>query len=201
MELTDKVVIVTGAGSGVGRALALAFGREGARVVCAARRADRLRDTVTAIEAEGGTGLAIPTDVTDVVQVERMVSQSLDGFGQIDVLFNNAGSFGSLGAVWEVDPDAWWHDVTVNLRGTMLCCRAVLPLLACLTGFRGIHAPVADCLNICCWAYARPPPSETCARGFWGGRWPQQRQGRRPGQIAGTVGVVVGVCILANRFM
>jgi len=127
MELTGKVVIVTGAGSGVGRALALEFGRGGARVVCAARRADRLQETVTAIEAEGGTGLASPTDVTDIAQVDRMVSQALDAFGQVDVIFNNAGSFGSLGAVWEVDPDAWWHDVTVNLRGTMLCCRAVLP--------------------------------------------------------------------------
>jgi len=126
MELRGKVVIVTGAGSGVGRALALEFGRNGARVVCAARRQGRIEETARAIEAEGGTALAVRTDVTDIAQVERMVSESLDAFGQIDVIFNNAGSFEAIGPVWEIDPDVWWNDVTVNLRGTMLCCRAVL---------------------------------------------------------------------------
>ncbi len=127
MDLKDKTVIVTGAGSGVGRALALEFGARGARVICAARRADRIQETAASIAADGGTALAVRTDVTDVVQIEHMVSKSLDAFGQIDVLFNNAGSFGAIGAVWEVDPELWWHDVTVNLRGIMLCCRAVLP--------------------------------------------------------------------------
>jgi len=127
MDLKDKVVIVTGAGSGVGRALALEFGACGARVVCAARRIDRIQETAAAITANGGTALAVRADVTDIIQVEHMVSQSLDAFGQIDVLFNNAGSFGAIGPVWEVDPELWWHDVTVNLRSTMLCCRAVLP--------------------------------------------------------------------------
>jgi len=127
MDLKDKVVIVTGSGSGVGRALALEFGRNGARVVCAARRAERIQGTAAAIESEGGTGLAIPTDITNIGQVEQMVSETLDAFGQVDVIFNNAGSFSALGAVWEVDPDVWWNDVTVNIRGTMLCCRAALP--------------------------------------------------------------------------
>lgn len=127
MDLKDKVVIITGAGSGVGRALALEFGARGARVVCAARRSDRIQETAATIEANGGAALAVHADVTDIVQVEHMVSQALDAFGQIDVLFNNTGSFGAIGAVWEVDPELWWHDVTVNLRGTMLCCRAVLP--------------------------------------------------------------------------
>jgi NAD(P)-dependent dehydrogenase (short-subunit alcohol dehydrogenase family) len=127
MELTGKVVIVTGAGSGVGQALALEFGRSGARVVCAARRADLIEETAAVIEAEGGTALAIPTDVTNMVKLEQMVSQALHAFGQVDVIFNNAGSFAAIGGVWEVDPDLWWNDVTVNLRGTMLCCRAVLP--------------------------------------------------------------------------
>lgn len=127
MELTDKVVIVTGAGSGIGRALALEFGGNGARVVCAARRQDRIEDTARTIKAAGGAALAVQTDVTDIGHVERMVSRSLDAFGRIDVLFNNAGSFSAISAVWESDPELWWRDVTVNLRGTMLCCRAVLP--------------------------------------------------------------------------
>lgn len=127
MDIADKVVIVTGAGSGVGRALALEFAAQGARVVCAGRQVGRIEETVAAIEGKGGTALAVQVDVTDIVQVEYLVSQSLDAFGRIDILFNNAGSFGAIGPVWEVDPEQWWHDVTVNLRGTMLCCRAVLP--------------------------------------------------------------------------
>lgn len=127
MNLKDKVVIVTGAGSGIGRALAVEFGNEGARVICAARRADRIQETAAAIEANGGQAVAVQTDVTDIVQVKDMITKSLDAFGQIDVLYNNAGSFDAIGAVWELDPDVWWNDVTVNLRGAMLCCQAVLP--------------------------------------------------------------------------
>ena len=127
MNLENKVVIVTGAGSGVGRALALEFGAQGARVVCAARKAERIQNTASAIEAKGGIALAVQTDVTDIAHTERVVSQAISAFGQIDVLFNNAGSFSALGAVWEVDLETWWHDIDVNLRGTMLCCRTVLP--------------------------------------------------------------------------
>jgi NAD(P)-dependent dehydrogenase (short-subunit alcohol dehydrogenase family) len=103
------------------------FGRQGANVVCAARREERLKETVAAIEQARGRGLAVVADVTKSNDVERMVRQTIDTFGQIDVLFNNAGSFASIGGLWEVDPDQWWHDVTVNLLGPMLCVRAVLP--------------------------------------------------------------------------
>lgn len=127
MELSGKTVIVTGAGRGIGRALAVAFANQGANVVCAARRTSEIEQTVAAIEKEGGTALAITTDVTDRQQVGEMVEQTLARFGGLHVLFNNAGSFCCLGAVWELDPDKWWQDVTVNLLGTMLCARAVLP--------------------------------------------------------------------------
>jgi len=127
MEITDKVVIVTGAGSGIGRALALEFARNGAKVVCCARRANRINETAHLAEKEGAQALAIPTDITQEDQVEHMVNETLKKFGQIDVLFNNAGSFQTIGAVWEVEPDSWWHDVTVNLYGAFLCIRKVLP--------------------------------------------------------------------------
>jgi NAD(P)-dependent dehydrogenase (short-subunit alcohol dehydrogenase family) len=127
MDISGKTVIVTGAGRGVGRALAIEFGRRGANVVCAARHKDQLAETVTAIEAEGGAGLAVATDVTDESRVQAMVDAALERFGSVDVLFNNAGSFACLGGIWEVDPDVWWQDVTVNLLGVMLCSRAVLP--------------------------------------------------------------------------
>jgi NAD(P)-dependent dehydrogenase (short-subunit alcohol dehydrogenase family) len=127
MDLSGQTAIVTGSGSGIGRELAREFARAGANVVCCGRRALKLSESVALIEAEGGSAVAIPVDVTDWVQVQGMVQQALDRFGRIDLLFNNAGSFGFVGPVWEADPQFWWHDVTVNLYGSMLCCRAVLP--------------------------------------------------------------------------
>lgn len=127
MELKGKTAIVTGSGRGIGRALALEFSRQGANVGCCARSEKEIQETVALIEKEGGHAIAIPTDITQKEQVERMIKKVLEHFGQIDVLFNNAGSFQAIGGLWEVDPEIWWHDVTVNLRGAMLCCRAVLP--------------------------------------------------------------------------
>lgn len=127
MNLEEKTVIVTGASRGIGRALACAFGSAGANVVCCARSAGSLRKTASMVEDRGGGALAVPTDVTDATDVEKMVSSALDEYGRVDILFNNAGSFSSIGAVWESDPGKWWTDVTVNLYGAFLCCRAVLP--------------------------------------------------------------------------
>ncbi len=127
MELEGRTVIVTGAGSGIGRGLAIEFARNGARVVCCARRRGRLEETVKLIEREGGAGLAIPTDITKRSQVQEMVETSLKQFGAIDVLFNNAGSFQSIAGVYEVDPETWWHDVRVNLYGSLLVIRETLP--------------------------------------------------------------------------
>jgi len=127
MEVKGSTVIVTGAGSGVGRALALEFARHGARVVCCGRRKDRLKETVASAEAEGGVALAVPCDITVRTQVQAMVARALDAFGSIDVLFNNAGSFQSIAGVHEVDPETWWQDVTVNLYGSLLTIREVLP--------------------------------------------------------------------------
>lgn len=127
MDLSQSILLLTGAGSGVGRAIALEFARNGAQVVCVGRRQERLDQTVSLIRQEGGSALALAADVTDPHQVDEMVERTIRQFGRIDILYNNAGSFATLGAVWESDVQQWWHDVTVNLRGTMLCCHAVLP--------------------------------------------------------------------------
>jgi NAD(P)-dependent dehydrogenase (short-subunit alcohol dehydrogenase family) len=127
MELKDRTAIVTGAGRGIGRALALEFARQGAKVVCCGRGEQHINETASAIESEGGSALAVVCDVTQRRQVDDMVTSALDRFGRVDVLFNNAGSFNAIGAIWEVDPEVWWKDVTTNLLGPMLCSRAVLP--------------------------------------------------------------------------
>jgi len=126
MQIEGRSAIVTGAGSGIGRALALELAAQGASVVCTGRRKGRLDETVARIEAAGGTGAAIAADVTQPRQVERLVGAAVERYGGVDILYNNAGSFNAIGGLWEVDPETWWGDVAVNLRGVMLCCRAVL---------------------------------------------------------------------------
>jgi NAD(P)-dependent dehydrogenase (short-subunit alcohol dehydrogenase family) len=127
MDLTNKVVVITGGGSGIGRALALTFAKEGARVACLGRRLERLQETIHEIENSGGRGLAVQTDITEAEQVKNAVAEISEKLGPIEVLFNNAGSFASLGALVEVDRDLWWQDVTVNIKGAMLMMREVLP--------------------------------------------------------------------------
>jgi NAD(P)-dependent dehydrogenase (short-subunit alcohol dehydrogenase family) len=129
MELNGKVAIITGSGSGVGQGLALEFAHAGAKVVCCGRTEYKLQETVEMIKKKGGTALAIQTDVSSQSQVQKMVNTSLERLGSIDLLFNNAGSFHYIGPVWEAEPDIWWKDVTINLLGSMLCCRAVLPYM------------------------------------------------------------------------
>jgi len=127
MELQGKTAVVTGSSAGVGRAIAIEFARQGANVVCCARRENRLRETVDLITREGGQALAVQADVTSREDVRNVASSALDRFGRIDVLYNNAATFLAIGAAWEVDDDVWWQDMTNNVLGPMLCCRAVLP--------------------------------------------------------------------------
>jgi NAD(P)-dependent dehydrogenase (short-subunit alcohol dehydrogenase family) len=127
MDLKGRVAIVTGAGRGIGRALALEFARQGSSVVCCARTKADIEETAALIRQEGGECLAVQTDVADKRQVNSMVDEALRQFGRVDILFNNAARIPVIDGLWEVDPDLWWDEVTVNLRGPMLCCRAVLP--------------------------------------------------------------------------
>lgn len=126
-DVLGGVAIVTGAGTGVGRELARMLARAGASVVCCGRRIEPLQETVRLIEQGGGKALALLVDVTDRADVNRLVRRTLEQFDRIDLLVNNAGSFRAVGAVWEIDPEEWWRDVTINLKGAVLCAMAVLP--------------------------------------------------------------------------
>lgn len=121
-----KVAIITGASSGIGAATALELARRGARVVLAARRQDELAGVEAAIKAAGGEALAVPTDVTDKRQLERLVARTNEAFGRIDILVNNAG-VGSRTAFAETSGEEIEAALSVNLVGAMLLTRLALP--------------------------------------------------------------------------
>jgi NAD(P)-dependent dehydrogenase (short-subunit alcohol dehydrogenase family) len=125
-DLNGKVAIVTGSGRGIGRAIAREFAANGMKVVCSARTQSQIDETVSLIKKAGGTAIAQKCDVTDRSEVEKLMQKTIDEFGQIDVLFNNAGSFSAIGTLWEVEPELWTQDVKVNLVGPMLSSRAAL---------------------------------------------------------------------------
>jgi len=129
LKLKDKVAVVTGAGRGIGRAIALAFAREGAHLVVVSRTLSEVEETAAQIGALGRCALLLQTDVSKRENVENMVKSTLQQFGRIDVLVNNAGILGPVGPLVENDVDHWMETIRVNLVGTFLCCRAVLPVM------------------------------------------------------------------------
>lgn len=127
MKLNEQVAIVTGAGRGIGRTIALKCAEAGASVVLAARTEAQIQQVAGEIKAAGGRALPVVMDVTDAASVRDMVRQAESTFGPVDLLINNAASARALGPSWQIDPDDWWRDLEINVRGLFLCCQAVLP--------------------------------------------------------------------------
>ncbi len=127
MKLKDKVAIITGGGTGIGKAISFAFANEGVAVVVAARNLPRLEEVAKDIKSRGGKAKAIQTDISEHEQVKRMVAQTIDEFGQIDILVNNAaiGTYNNADVV-DMNLDNWHNLLAVNLTGTMLCSREIL---------------------------------------------------------------------------
>ncbi len=125
-KLEGKVAVITGAGAGIGRASALLFAREGAAVVVADLDSRAGEDTVARIEDEDGRARFVPVDVSESEQVERMVRATVEAFGRLDVLFNNAG-VNFPASVEEIDEEMWRRSLDVNLKGVMLGCRHAIP--------------------------------------------------------------------------
>ena len=129
MKLAGKVAVITGAGRGIGRAIALAYAREGARLVLAARNEPELEEAVGAVEEAGAEAVAIRTDVTSQIATVRLARRAVDRFGRIDILVNNAGISGPVGPLQDNDIADWVDTINVNLTGTFLVCRAVVPVM------------------------------------------------------------------------
>jgi 3-oxoacyl-[acyl-carrier protein] reductase len=128
-SLTDKIAIVTGGGDGIGRATALLFSQEGARVVIADISPDAARRVAEEITAQKRNALPLTTNVTEKESVQRMVEESLRQWGRIDILINIVG--GSFPKpVLEMEESEWDRVVNLNLKSVYLCCRAVLPAMA-----------------------------------------------------------------------
>ena len=128
MPFTDKIAVVTGAGSGIGRATALAFAAQGARLIVADSDKTAIDDAVDAINIADGKALGVCVDVSDNAAVVQMVQTAVEHYGGIDILVNSAGIL-RFGSVLDTDPESWQQILAVNLTGVYLCCRAVLPVM------------------------------------------------------------------------
>jgi NAD(P)-dependent dehydrogenase (short-subunit alcohol dehydrogenase family) len=126
MNLKDKVVLITGAGSGLGKALAITAGQAGAKVICTGRRKDKIQQTAEEVTKAGGLGTAMEMDVTDRKSVEKGVKMA-EKVGPIDVLINNAGIITGLKAVQDLPVEEWDKIMATNVRGPYLMIRSILP--------------------------------------------------------------------------
>ena len=174
-QLEGKVALVTGANRGIGKGIALAFVREGASVVLAARDQALLQQAAAEI---GGTTLAVPTDVTEEVQVKRLFTRIQERFGRLEILVNNAGAFDG-GPIEQLTLDAWEKVMAVNLRGPFLCTRGAFGMMKRQGGGRII--------NIASIAARRVRPHtaaySTSKHGLWGLTQVTMLEGREHGIV------------------
>src|SRR6516165_7025219 len=128
MRLKDKVCLITGGGSGIGRASALLFADEGARLVIADKNAANAQAVASQCAGKGAQAMAIAADVASSADVKRMIAATVERFQRLDVLVNNAG-YGIPGSVVETDEDAWDALMAVNVRGVFLCSKYAIPVM------------------------------------------------------------------------
>jgi len=122
-DMNDRVALITGASSGIGRATALAFAANGAKVVVAARREEELAALVAEIEGQGGVASFVKTDVSVSKDVERMVTHTVETYGRLDYAVNNAGIEGQLAGITDLPEEEWDRVLDINLKGTFLCLK------------------------------------------------------------------------------
>ena len=129
MRLKDKVAIITGAGQGLGKEFAIRFAQEGAKVVIAEINFEKAQDVAKEIEQSGGEVLALKTDITKKAETEEMAKKTIEKFGSIDVLVNNAAIYYGIQITpfTDISEEDWDKMMEVNVKGMWLCCRAVFP--------------------------------------------------------------------------
>jgi len=129
MTLKNKVAIITGGGTGLGKAMALSLAKEGADIVVAARRAGPIEQTANEIRQIGRRALSIPTDTTDSAQVNNLIDSTVNNMGGIDILINNAGAVGRQQVgnaprqMWDIPDDEWLNAINSHLTSVFYCCR------------------------------------------------------------------------------
>ena len=167
--LADQVALVTGAGRGIGRAIAIAYARAGARVVVASRTATELDALVAEIEAVGGAATAVPTDVTSVDAVEHLFAR-IDELGGLDVVMLNAGGLPGRGPVADSDVAVWNDTLALNLTAAYLCARAAIPRLRARAAAARSSSSVRASVTVACRSSRRtcaPRPGSGCSRACW----------------------------------
>jgi NAD(P)-dependent dehydrogenase (short-subunit alcohol dehydrogenase family) len=181
-DLEGKVALVTGSSSGIGEAIARALAAEGATVVLAARRADRLQANADEIVAGGGTAVALTVDVSSEADVERLFATTMEHFGRLDVLVNNAGVTDG-GPIDELSVETWDKVLTVNLRGPFLCTREAMRIMKRQGGGRIINVGSISAQRV------RPnsAPYSASKHGIWGLTQVTALEGRPHGISCGVL--------------
>jgi NAD(P)-dependent dehydrogenase (short-subunit alcohol dehydrogenase family) len=128
-QLENKVALVTGAGSGIGKASALLFAKEGARVAALGRTKEAIDQTVEEIKQNSGEAMAVLADISDAGQMQRAIDQIIGRYKRLDVVFANAGINGVWAPIEELEPDEWDRTININLRGTYLTVKYAVPHL------------------------------------------------------------------------
>jgi len=154
-DLKDKIVLITGGTTGIGRAAAIAFARKGAKVVVSGRRKEQGEETLALVEKAGGEGLFVQSDVSDAGDVEKLVATTVEAFGRLDIAFNNAGIEGDVRApMAEQDDDDFDRIFSINVKGVYLSMKHQIP--AMLKGGGGVIVNNASVAGLVGFATAGP---------------------------------------------
>jgi NAD(P)-dependent dehydrogenase (short-subunit alcohol dehydrogenase family) len=128
-KLTGKVAVVTGAGTGIGKAIALLFAEQDASLVLCGRTLSRVEETADMINENGGVATAIKTDVSNATEVEEMIKKTVDSFGKVDILCNNAGVMEPLASALDLTEEDWDNVLNTNLKSVFLCSKYAIPAM------------------------------------------------------------------------
>ncbi|MDE5422035.1 SDR family oxidoreductase [Ancylomarina sp. DW003] len=129
MKLLNKVALVTGSNKGIGKAIAFKLAEEGAKIIVAARNEKEASDVVNLIIGKGGEAVYVNVDISDYDSVKNMVNQAIEIYGKIDILVNNAGVSGDPKLLHDISLDEWDNTFNINLKGTFLCFKEVVPFM------------------------------------------------------------------------